>query len=621
MRRELLAILLGMMALHGGEAASERVLFGPWRSFMNADARVEELGNAFVYYTHIHHRGRYIDEKIAACRQSNKPFVLAEIIPRSRLRLPRERMYEGYVAPERMTALLKEAGPLYLGRLVCGEYGGMLFWAETSLGEKQEYPRMPSARDLEEARSHYYAVLKEYADKERSLVPGPLIGLCSGSSFPPPGIFDRFALEMMPGDPERMAPAVRGVSRAYGTGDFYTLVAAGWYGGGRWDPLFLKRFRVALNYAYLAGFQGIFVESGFSGFKGYGNHLAIDDPMVVEFRRIMREFRGFCERDRRPAGGPEAPMAFLQGNLDGYPGLWTNCVWGQYGNPAFAAGEPEQGWRLMGEIFRKRPWHDNLLQGARDASGQPPCGMYDLVPASASLEALRRYQLLVVPGWNTMTDELYARLCEYVRGGGTLLMTLGQLRVNTRRDEPMRLYRDGDLRELFGVRVDGFADAPVTGIKFCRAESGAGRFRWPDWGDVCDPKFGGGAFQAGRLVENRATVLAKSSRHFVDNASTASARQPVLLEHALGKGHALLVNAACFPGNPAIFDFERTCLETLMRGMQPAELPVIASEKLRYAVYGKVVYVLNTDFDLDGTFILGDRKYQVAPMQLLRIER
>ena len=55
--------------------------------------------------------------------------------------------------------------------------------------------------------------------------------------------------------------------------------------------------------------------------------------------------------------------------------------------------------------------------------------------------------------------------------------------------------------------------------------------------------------------------------------------------------------------------------------MQPAGLNVTATEGIRYAVYGKSIYVTNTDSDFDGFFVLNGKKYQLKPQQLLHIER
>ena len=246
--------------------------------------------------------------------------------------------------------------------------------------------------------------------------------------------------------------------------------------------------------------------------------------------------------------------------------------------------------------------------------------MYDIIPADTPAANLDRYKLLVIPGWNTMTDELYRKLCTYVENGGTLLMTLGQLRGNIKRNEPMKLHNGGDFSKLFGVKVSGRSPVKITGVKFPQPSSDDGRYRWGDWGMLSDPKFSSnGAYFGGNLVENRADVLAVCGMGI--NVGRDEEQFPVLLAHSLGKGRAFLINSESFPGDPALYDLMRYVLTVLMRGAQPADLQVTASERIRYAVYGSSIYVTNTDSDFDGFFHLNGRQYQIKPQQMLHIER
>jgi len=46
--------------------------------------------------------------------------------------------------------------------------------------------------------------------------------------------------------------------------------------------------------------------------------------------------------------------------------------------------------------------------------GGSPHGKVDLISLDSTLEELLKYQLLVLPGWNTMTDEIRAK--EFLMG-------------------------------------------------------------------------------------------------------------------------------------------------------------------------------------------------------------
>ena len=597
-----------------------KVLIGPTRSSKYNDPQAEAIGNAFRFYTRT---GQGLRERIKECIKNKTPFIIQEIVDRdvAQFQKPVEKFYDNFMKPAEIADLLKAAGELYLGREILGEFGGMVYWPENSV--IRVYGKLKPAKDLVEARENYYAQLREYSSKEHAYGNGPFLSVCSCMSFPSAEnkIFDTFQLEMMPGDPERLASAFRGASRAYGMKKFNTLIAHGWYGGATWDELFFKRFQNALNFAYMAGFSAIFSESGHFGWPFYGYNIRREDPRCVRFRNIMRDFKDFCEVDERPTGGPETPMAFMQGNLDGWPGLWAYNVWGQF-TPDFAVGEAEQGWKLTDMVYRKSSWfnHDNL--GNNDNSGQPPCGMYDIIPADTPAEKLDRYKLIVIPGWNTMTDEFYNKLCKFVENGGTLVMTLAQMRTNIKRNEPMKIYNNGDFSKLFGVKLQGRSPVEITGIKFPRNSSANGKYQWVNWGLDSDAKFSSnGTYFAGNIVENKADVLALCSKNFTAAADKKEEQVPVILEHKLGKGHAIFINSEKFPGHPALFDTMCYVMSVLMRGEQPADLNVTASNSIRYAVYGKSIYVSNTDSDFDGFFMLNGKKYQIKPQQMLHIEK
>ncbi|MBR6372913.1 MAG: beta-galactosidase trimerization domain-containing protein [Victivallales bacterium] len=597
-----------------------KVLIGPTRSSKYTDQQAEEIGNAFRF---ANRDGRGIRDRIRECIANKTPFTMMEIIDREAetFQRPVEKLYDGFMKPAVVEDLLKEAGDLYLGREIIGECGGMVYWPEQSV--IRVYGKLKPAKDLVEARNNYYEQLKRYSDMERFYGGGPFLSVCSCMSFPPieNQIFDTYQLEMMPGDPERLASAFRGVTRAYGKNKFYTLIAHGWYGGATWDELFFKRFQNALNFAYMAGFSAIFSESGHFGWPFYGYNIRREDPRCVRFRNIMRDFKDFCEEDDRPDSGPETPMAFMQGHLDGWPGLWAYNVWGQF-TPDFAVGEPEQGWKLTEAVYQKSTWFNNDNLGNNDTSGQPPCGMYDIIPADIPLDKLNRYKLVIVPGWNTMTDELYGKLCEFVENGGTIMLSLAQMRTNIKRNEPFRIYNNGDFSKLFGLKINGMSPVEITGVKFPRNSSADGRYQWVNWGMDSDAKFSSnGTYHGGRIVENKAEVIALCSKNFSANLDKEEDKIPVLLEYELGKGHAFFLNSEKFPGHPALYDLVRYVVTVLMRSEQPSDLDVVATGNIRYAVYGQSIYVANNDSDFDGYFMLNGRKYQLKPQQMLHLER
>ena len=72
---------------------------------------------------------------------------------------------------------------------------------------------------------------------------------------------------------------------------------------------------------------------------------------------------------------------------------------------------------------------------------------------------LANYRVVMFSGWNTCTPEQYRVLCDYVKGGGTLVIGLCHLSTDDARNytdpSPEKLVNGGDLTELCGLRVVG----------------------------------------------------------------------------------------------------------------------------------------------------------------------
>jgi hypothetical protein len=71
---------------------------------------------------------------------------------------------------------------------------------------------------------------------------------------------------------------------------------------------------------------------------------------------------------------------------------------------------------------------------------------------------LSQYELLYLPGWNTMTPELYEDLIAYVRQGGHLVLCAAQCTEHITRKflldkKDFRFINGGDLSALAGVKV------------------------------------------------------------------------------------------------------------------------------------------------------------------------
>lgn len=526
-------------------------------------------------------------------------------------------------------AMVDAAGEYYGARVVLPEAGGMLYWPKSyTMGRRVgQFVNVPPVRTVQQAKDGHMRYIRDIVRFERNRMgKGPLMDADSSIIFKhhaEAGV-DMLCLESMPGDPEITHCAIRGAARASGK-VWGTHIAMECYGGVSFDALWLKRWRTALYHAYICGAGFIWPESGHYGYDDHqhgGRQIPFDDPRVKEMRRALREAYQFANIHTRPALGPRSTLGVLHGNLDGAPGIWNRFAWGQFKGRKWREGPAERGWKFVEKFHRREDWPRETVQGEMDFSGNPPYGQYDLVPMEAPLRALKSYRCLVCLGWNTMTPAIYAKLKRYVKAGGRLVMHLPQLSVETDRAKPVRLFRGGDFRDLFGARILGRAKKGDYGIK-CMADASIPEYRFPLWRINTDPRFLG-EFTPSRVELGAARVIsAYDDFYFI--APEKLARQPILIENSLGKGKAFLVTAWEYPADPGLERFTEDLLRTVLAGEQ-GDIRLMASDRVRYAVYdlprirgsakASVIYLLNTDPDCAASVRLWVTGHVTAPFNL-----
>lgn len=541
------------------------------------------------------------------CREHEITLFLSELVYRgtNALYRPEKRPVarEDFWTKDELNAILAEGGEFYGGRMTIGEAGGVLYWPKDYLfREVGAFVALPPCETMLEARAAYLAYLRDFIAYERELSDGPLLNVDSSLVFKyhaEAGI-DVLCHEALPGDPHRMQAAIRGAARAYGK-PWGTHIAMGWYGGVAVDELWIKRWKTSVWHCYLTGSEFIYPESGHLALTEHQTQRQVEarSPEMLAARQVLREAYQLSLVHQRPAGGPKVALGILYGHGDGAPGLWNPWAWGQFQDDKWLAGPPERGWELVDQLHRREEWSNYTVQGEQDWSGNPPYGQYDIVPIESDLANLQRYACLVLLGWNTMTEEQYAKLKAYVAGGGHLLLSLPHLRADSVRGGEPQLWRDGDFSDLFGVKVTGKLPPSVRGVKFL-AQSSLPDYRLPVADVQCDPRFLG-HFTPATVELTTGRVLVAHDVLFGADADQL-AQQPVLVENRLGDGVAMLVTLWEYPADDAVVGLTRELLRVVSAGEQ-GDLRLLGSDRVRYAVYdlesgaGQVVYLLNTDPD------------------------
>ena len=268
-------------------------------------------------------------------------------------------------------------------------------------------------------------------------------------------------------------------------------------------------------------------------------------PVARKYREIISDFYDFCKEHPAPKGQPEASIALAKGNFDlaGFGYHRPSAVAGAYGvaecDSNWMSGDPEASWNVAEKVFYPRP--PVLLPNNNVLFAGTPHGQVDIVSfAYDNITAeflLRNYKCLIFTGWNTCSDKQYKILCEYVKGGGRLVISIPHLSRNETRNynffKKEELVNEGDFSELCGLKVTG------KGERFYWA---TGNTAEPNcMGLYCPQRYGIMAVPLGELEytndKSCYEVLAADDEGF----------RPVILRCKQGKGEVFFVNTWAYP--------------------------------------------------------------------------
>ena len=275
------------------------------------------------------------------------------------------------------------------------------------------------------------------------------------------------------------------------------------------------------------------------------SYIDYRSPVSVKYRKAISDFTKFCREHPAPKGQPEATWAIAKGNLDlstpGYvPG---RAVCAAYDlartNPNWMSGLPEMSWDVVRKAVMPLP--PMLAPNKNIHFSASPYGLCDIVSfACDNVTAdylLRNYKVVMFAGWNTCSEKQYRVLCDYVKGGGKLVIGLAHLSTDDQRDytnpSVEKLVNRGDLSELCGFKVVGqsgrkyWATGPST-------EKNA-------LGFVARRRFGYMCLPLGKLE------FTAPAENFEPLAVDDEDAEPFILRCRNGKGEVLFMNWWAYP--------------------------------------------------------------------------
>ena len=426
-----------------------------------------------------------------------------------------------------------------------------------------------------------------------------------------------------------MIADARGAARAHGKPFWGGYMAEGAHINPEGER-HLRTWWLSLYLAYISGAS--YANDEESAFRTWHERIySYGDRFPRTRREIMRRFNRYAKTHPR-RGKLEMNQAVLNGTYacDCIDGIADSIgedkppmVWRNFGGDGlkWRPTTPEYGMRYL-DVFFPGVWLQSLEQSmerVRYFYSGTPYGELELIPAAAPTDVLDQFPLLLLLGWHTMDEQVYANLKEYVERGGTLFMSVPHLTTHETRDflqtdlEPLNLLHEGDFSDLFGGRVSGRAEIvrsieAVDGVEHSPVEG------------LQVPLERGNASQT--------TVRPHHDPVYLEEVELCGAEviaregvtgKPILIRHRQGRGAAYLLLTSDFPGNSHLVPF-MTELVRGLAGQVPAAVrlsdacgDVYYTVRIEEGTRVRRIHLLNTHWAEAGNerpcaLTLGDRK-------------
>lgn len=408
-----------------------------------------------------------------------------------------------------------------------------------------------SSGDMKEAAEHCLAYLKKEVDRVHASAPRAAFGDASGGHrYCYLAGADFIRTETMVSHTQHLCSQARPAAEALGSGEWGVHIAV----QHAVQPYFeshLGIYFLSLFQPWMMGASMIYEEDSlFLLLKE--ERQTWDDRLTRAKREMTRDFYRFVKTHPR-TGRNRRNIAFLEGRyaapfngfICGSEQTPEYSVWGLFGNsdPVWGHGQPEKCRQLLDVLMpgaSTLPLRQRYDRRRFFFSGTP-YGDFDEVPAEADGDYLCRYRLLLNLGWNTMIEEDYRKLHEFVAGGGTLFTGLPQFSTHVRRDflrdwNDLALWNGGDLAELCGVRVKG------PGAEY------SGQWNAPDRASF--PELELSAAPSASVAEDGPCRLAEVELAGAETVAwDAATGAPLVVRHRVGNGQVYLLTAWAYPGH------------------------------------------------------------------------
>ena len=262
-------------------------------------------------------------------------------------------------------------------------------------------------------------------------------------------------------------------------------------------------------------------------------------------------------------------MALIHGRFDGWHGFGRNSTWGWLGTTDTDA---ERSWDLFSIFYPEQNLGEALYYHGFPADkplgfhSSTPIGNVDTVPAEQHNDTYKNYRALAFMGYNMACEEDLAKLIDYVRLGGKLLLTRAHLTSTTNYSD----VREGKL---------AYFDTPLS--------------------------FTDGAPEFKKTTCKGHEILVCTNIKAPDKVTaTADDGSVLVTKYKLGLGEVTLFNTSAYPANEAIRElYEKELIAHAEYAWSFEPVKAVCGSGMESALYKKAdgcdVYFLAVDWYRD----------------------
>ncbi|MBQ8254868.1 MAG: beta-galactosidase trimerization domain-containing protein [Clostridia bacterium] len=241
-------------------------------------------------------------------------------------------------------------------------------------------------------------------------------------------------------------------------------VPTDWYFGVPVDEVKSNKYRLAMQYLYLNGASYLYAENSLFKTNAF-ERCDWESDFCVTNRKYQRQFYEYAMTHPR-VGNQVIDKAIVYGRNEFFMWKlnnriaelkekdWDSYVWGKWDNAYQIAWNASEAWLPASDKQNvyESPLNKNVFSGT-------PYGSVDVIYAENDLS---KYKQLAFLGWNTMDEALLSRLKDYVRDGGTLMISYCNFNLTDVNDKEPTFPESSAIKDFIGLDISGYAKVGKT---------------------------------------------------------------------------------------------------------------------------------------------------------------